>query len=150
MDLGTVFSRSMRREPGATAVVDGAVRRTYAAWYDEIRAVAGGLRAIGLQPGDFLVAVLANRAEMATLYWACQMLGVVFTPFNWRAAADDIAYVIQDAEASAVVFEGRTEPVVRQAAAAAGIPTSRLIPSTGPSMAMPATLTASRSYRAHK
>lgn len=115
MNLGTVLHRSALREPGALAIVDGARRRSYGEWYGEIRAVAGGLGRRGLGRGDRLLVILANRYETATLYWACQMLGAVFTPFNWRAGAEEIGYAIGNAEAAGIVFEARS----REAAAGA-------------------------------
>lgn len=115
MNLGEVFYRHMLREPGAEAIVDGDTRRAYGDWYTEICAVAGGLQARGLKPGDHLVAVLSNRYETATLYWACQMLGLIFTPFNWRANGEEIAYVLDDADAVAVAFEQATRATVGEA-----------------------------------
>jgi 2-furoate---CoA ligase len=127
MDLGTAFAASAARRPAATALVDGATRLDYAGWDRIVRATAGGLRGLGLAQGDRLVVVLANRHEMATLYWACQMLGVVFTPFNWRASADEIAYALADAAPGAVVFGAPSGEAVRAAAARTGIAGSRLI-----------------------
>ena len=121
MDLGTAFAVSTARKPEALAVADGERRLSYGDWYDEIRAVAGGLKSLGLGPGDHFVPVLANTSEMATLYWACQMLGVVFTPFNWRASADEIAYVLDNAEASFVAFDDRSRDEVIAAADDAGL-----------------------------
>ena len=87
MDLGTAFACSVARRPDALAIVDGDQRLSYAAWYERARRVAGGLKALGLKRGDHLVTATANSADMATLYWACQLLGLIFTPFNWRASA---------------------------------------------------------------
>lgn len=115
MNLGTVFYRHMLREPGATGIVDGEIRRTFGDWYDEIRAVAGGLKTRGVGSGDHFVTVLSNRYETATLYWACQMLGAIFTPFNWRANGEEVAYVLNDAEAVAVAFEDATKSAVGEA-----------------------------------
>ncbi len=115
MNLGRFLERQVLREPGATAIVDGATRRTFGDWYEDIRHVAGGLDAAGLKAGDHFVALLSNRYETATLYWACQMLGLIFTPFNWRATADEIAYVLDNADAVAVAYEARC----REAAEAA-------------------------------
>tara|TARA_R110000868_G_scaffold190962_2_gene435101 strand:+ start:12042 stop:13586 length:1545 start_codon:yes stop_codon:yes gene_type:complete len=112
MNLGAVFYRHMLREPGAIGIVDGDTRRSFGDWYDDIRAVAGGLQLRGLKSGDHFVTVLSNRYETATLYWACQMLGAVFTPFNWRAGGDEIAYVLDDADAVAVAFEQATRDSV--------------------------------------
>ncbi len=115
MNLGEVFYRHMLRDPGAVAIVDGETRRNFGDWYAEIRAVAGGLQARGLKPGDHFVAVLSNRYQTATLYWACQMLGLIFTPFNWRANGEEVAYVLEDADTIAVAFESATRKTVGEA-----------------------------------
>lgn len=120
MNLGEIFYRHVLRDPEATAVVDGDTRRTYAEWYGEVRRVAGGLAARGLKPGDHFVTVLSNRYETATLYWAAQMLGLIFTPFNWRANADEIAYVLDNADAVAVAYEDRCRAPAEGAIAAHG------------------------------
>jgi len=121
MDLGTVFDCAVARDPDAVAIVDGDVRYSYADWRAEICAVAGGLQGMGLRPGDHLVCVMANRHEMATLYWACHFLGLIFTPFNWRAQAGDIAYVLADAEVDAVAFDDSAGDAVRAAMEITGI-----------------------------
>ena len=120
MNLGEAFRRAVLRNPGALALVDGDVRRTFGDWYEEIRCVAGGLRQRGLKPGDHFVTVLSNRYETATLYWACHMLGAIFTPFNWRAGAEEIAYVLDDADTVGVAFEARTRAAVSEAIGAHG------------------------------
>jgi 2-furoate---CoA ligase len=117
MDLGTSFACAVQRQPGAEAIVDGGRRRTYDAWYGEIRAVAGGLQRMGLTAGKHLVVVMRNRLEMATLYWASQLLGLIFTPVSWRASADEIAYCIEDAEAAAIAYDGAAQAGVCEAAA---------------------------------
>ena len=127
MDLGTVFECAVARDPAAAAIVDGDVRRSFRDWQTEIRSVAGGLEAMGLGRGDHLVCVMANGCEMATLFWACHMLGLIFTPFNWRATAAEIAYVLEDAEAAAVAFDAHGRDAVQAAVAGTGIDGSALI-----------------------
>ena len=112
MTLARMLETAVAREPEAIAIVEGSRRVTYREWRSEVLVLAGGLRDLGLGPGDHLVAVLSNRYETATLYWACQTLGVIFTPFNWRASAEDIAYVLRDAEAEAVFYEERSRASV--------------------------------------
>jgi 2-furoate---CoA ligase len=118
MDLGSAFAVSVLRQPRQEAIVDGDRRRTYAAWYDEIRAAAGGLAQMGLRGGDHLVVVMRNRYEMATLYWACHLLGLIFTPVSWRASAEEIRYCLVDAEAAAVAFDRAAGDAVAATAAA--------------------------------
>jgi 2-furoate---CoA ligase len=122
LDLGTSFLASVARDPVAVAIVDGEVRLSYAAWWRKITAVVGALDGLGLRPGDHLLTVLQNRWQTATLHWACQLAGVIVTPLNWRAKADEIGFCIEDAEARAVVFEAVLAPAVRATAAMAGLP----------------------------
>ena len=121
-DLGRSFLASVERSPDATAIVDGETRLGYAAWHREIRRVLAGLKALGLRRGDRLLASLQNRVEMASLHWACQFAGIVMTPLNWRAKADELDYCLLDAEARAVAFQDVT------AAAVAGAPAAQRVP----------------------
>ena len=127
MDLGSAFAVSVMRQPGQEAFVEAGRRMTYAEWYCAIASVAGGLRDMGLQAGDHLVVVMRNRYEMATLYWACQLVGVVFTPVSWRATADEIKYCLEDAEAAAVAFDGASGDAAAEAAATLKIDPQRVI-----------------------
>jgi 2-furoate---CoA ligase len=122
LDLGTSFVASVARDPKALAVVDGEVRLTYQAWYAKISAVVAGFDAMGLKPGDHLVTLLQNRWEAATLHWACQLAGIVITPINWRAKADEIDYAVENANAKAIAFEGVSAANVAESTAAQGLP----------------------------
>src|SRR5262249_60105244 len=94
-----------RRRRGASGVGVGGGRRPFAQWDAEIRAAAGGLARMGLRAGDHFAAVMRNRYEMATLYWASHMLGLIFTPISWRGSLDEIAYCLEDCEAKAVAYD---------------------------------------------
>ena len=80
LDLGRTFLYVTEREPSATAIIDGDLTLTCAAWLDRTLRMVAGLDAIGLHRGDRLVTSLRNRIEAATLHWACQLAGVVITP----------------------------------------------------------------------
>ena len=121
-DVGQGFLASVARDPGALAIVDGARRLNYADWADEIRRVAAGLGAIGLNKGDHLVTALQNRLDAATLHWACQIAGIIIVPLNWRATAAELDAVLADADARAVAFETATAGIVADAPYARGIP----------------------------
>lgn len=121
MDLATAFALTVARRPDAPAIVDGARRASFREWQAESARLAGGLARLGLRAGDHLLVVLKNRYENTTLYWACHMLGVAYTPLNWRAGAADIAFCLADAEARAVAFEGASAAAVREALAKGGL-----------------------------
>jgi 2-furoate---CoA ligase len=118
LDLGLSFVASVARDPNALAIVDGDVRLSYAEWYRRISAVVAGLDALGLKAGDHLVTALQNRWEAATLHWACQLAGIIITPVNWRATADDLDFFCADAEAKALVYEDVSAEAVRACKAA--------------------------------
>lgn len=131
MDLGTLFHFAVQRHPSAEAIVDGEIRRSYEDWYAEIRTVASGLRAMGLTAGEHFVVVMRNRYETATLYWACQMLGLIFTPVTWRASAAELRYCLEDAEAAAIAFDDGPGENLAEALADFEVPPERIIVAAG-------------------
>jgi len=122
LDLGTSFIASVERDPNALAIVDGATRLTYAEWYRSISSVVAALDELGLNPGDHLLTAAQNRWEAATIHWACQFAGVIVTPVNWRATADELDFLIENAEAKAVIYEGATAEATAQSKAAQSRP----------------------------
>jgi 2-furoate---CoA ligase len=122
LDLGLSFVASVARDPQAPAIVDGALRLTYAEWYRRISAVVAGFDALGLKPGDHLVTALTNRWEAATLHWAGQFAGIIITPVNWRSSADELDFFLGDAEAKAIAYEEVSAQAVTGAAAAQTLP----------------------------
>ena len=104
-DLARSFVASVERDPAALAIIDGDVRLTYGAWAGKIGAAANWLSANGVKRGDHLVTALQNSWEAATLHWACQFLGAIITPINWRASADELGYVLTDSEAVLGIVE---------------------------------------------
>jgi 2-furoate---CoA ligase len=122
LDLGTTFLQSVERSPYALALVDSGVRLTYAQWHEQIARTVAGLQRLGLGRGDRLLSVLQNRHQAATLHWACQFLGAVIVPLNWRAKADEIDYCLADAEAGAVFFDASSEEATRASGGARALP----------------------------
>ena len=65
---------------------------------ETVRALAVGYRALGLERGDTIAIVGANRPK---LYWsmmAAQMLGAIPVPVYADAVADEMAYVLEHAQ----------------------------------------------------
>jgi 2-furoate---CoA ligase len=114
LDLGASFVASVARDPDALAIVDGGVRLTYVQWYARISSLVVSFDRIGLKPGDHLVTVLQNCEAAATLHWACQLAGIVITPVNWRAKADELDFYIENSESCAVVYQDVSAQAVAQ------------------------------------
>src|SRR5271167_4674382 len=118
LDLGQSFLGSVARDPHALAIADGGLRLTYTQWYRRISALVGGVDSLGLKEGDHLVTALQNRWEAATLHWACQFAGIIITPVNWRSTASELDFYLENAEASAIVYEDASAAAVAGSAVA--------------------------------
>src|SRR5438270_8990298 len=131
LDLGSSFVASAARDPHAIALIDGDLRLTYRQWYDKISALSASFDRLGLKPGDHVVTLLQNRWEAATLHWACQFAGLVITPINWRAKADELDYCIENAEACALVYQDISAEAVQGSALAGKLLRVSVDPGTG-------------------
>ena len=121
-DLGLSLLATAERNGGALAIIDGDLRLTYGEWLDRVLRLVNGLYGLQLRPGDHVLSLLQNRWEAATLHWACQFAGLVITPLNWRAKADEIGYCARDSRAKIVFFQDVSSDAVSSCAAIGAIP----------------------------
>ena len=113
LDLGSSFVASAARDPNAIALVDGDLRLNYRQWYEKISALVASFDYLGLKGGDHVATMLQNRWEAATLHWACQFEGIVITPINWRAKADELDFCIDNSGACAIFYQDVSAEAVR-------------------------------------
>nr|WP_199414680.1 fatty acid--CoA ligase [Cupriavidus sp. P-10] len=118
--LGDTLSWPARYLPRKTALVSGtgAARQawTYAELDAEVNRHAHGLRALGIGKGDVVAAFLYNTPAFVFTLLATARLGAVFNPVNYRLAAQELAYILNDGAAKAVLFEQEGAAVVEKAA----------------------------------
>nr|WP_227464407.1 long-chain fatty acid--CoA ligase [Nocardioides lijunqiniae] len=91
-----VFSR-----PGESGWADV----TAAQFLSEVSAVAKGLVASGIEPGDRVALISKTRYEWTLLDYAIWFAGAVTVPIYETSAADQVAWILQDSRAKAVVAE---------------------------------------------
>jgi acyl-CoA synthetase (AMP-forming)/AMP-acid ligase II len=82
--------------PDAEALTYGEVRWTWAHWHDRIRRVAGGLAALGLGRGDRVAFLDKNNPACLEVALGAGLLGAASAVVNWRLAAGELDYVIND------------------------------------------------------
>jgi 2-furoate---CoA ligase len=121
--LARVLTVAAERYPTAEAVVDGACRATYRTLDASANRVARALIGLGVTKGDHVVFLLKNRTEHVTAYWACQKIGAIATPLNWRYSEGEIRFCLEDAEARAVVAEAASRSSAVAARACVMVPT---------------------------
>lgn len=80
---------------------------SYAELGERTRRTAAALEAIGVERGDRVAVMLRNRPEFPIIWLALARLGAVMVPLNVYYREADASYVLNDAEAVALVTEGR-------------------------------------------
>ncbi|MCE2819550.1 MAG: AMP-binding protein, partial [Phenylobacterium sp.] len=100
------------RHPDKVAVYDpDGTAHTFAKVNANANKLARLLRARGLKAGDSLALVCSNRVEFVEVLAATLRSGIRITPVNWHLTADEIAYIIRDCEAKALVGDARVTAV---------------------------------------
>ena len=75
--------------------------------YDEALRVAGGLRVLGLVPGDVVAFQLPNWVEAAITFYACAMLGVTLVPIVHFYGPKEVGFILRQSRARALVIVSR-------------------------------------------
>ena len=104
MDIGTVFHQVVDRHPERTALVFEDRRWTYAEWHGRVHRFAQALADLGVRPGDRVAFQVSTSENSATSYFACQVLGAVAVPLNFRLSPGEVAYVLQDSGARVFIY----------------------------------------------
>ncbi|HEX5813065.1 MAG TPA: long-chain fatty acid--CoA ligase [Pseudonocardia sp.] len=95
--------------PGAVAlrrrVGDAWADVTYAAFTAEVVAVARGLIASGIEPGDRVGLLSRTRYEWTLFDYAIVVAGAVTVPIYETSSADQVAWILTDSGAKAVIVE---------------------------------------------
>jgi long-chain acyl-CoA synthetase len=92
--------------------------------------MAGGLRELGLAPGERVAVCMANCPEVSIVYHALWRAGLVVTPVTFLLGEAELRHVLADSGARAVVTTPEFHDKVR--AAAAGLPELRHLLCTEP------------------
>ncbi|MGB8649465.1 MAG: AMP-binding protein [Mycobacteriales bacterium] len=77
--------------------------------------VAGGLRALGVQPGDRVVVLMMNTPEVGITYNALWRAGAVATPVLFLISPPELRHILVDSEAVAVVVTPELLPLLGSA-----------------------------------
>jgi fatty-acyl-CoA synthase len=76
----------------------GDARLTFAALEQEVQRAAANLYRLGLRQGDHMAILMGNCTDWAVLFLAAATLGAVTVPVNTRFKADELEYVLRQAD----------------------------------------------------
>ena len=92
--------------------------------YGEVAAAAdaagAGLLGMGIQPGDRVVLSLRDSAEFVIAFWGTIKAGIVPVPVAIGLSSPDVAFILADSEARAIVCDVATTDVVLRAMETSG------------------------------
>ena len=86
---------------------------TYAEMDLRSRKLAAYLRANRIAKGDHIAIMMANSADYLSVCWAAQRLGLVYTPINWHLAPPEIAYILENCDAKALIVSDHVHPALQ-------------------------------------
>jgi fatty-acyl-CoA synthase len=89
--------------------------------------LAAELLARGLRHGDRVATLTGNSPDHVIVFFACAKAGLILLPLNWRLAAPELRFQLEDAEPSVFLVE----PEYEELAAATGHDFEALAPPDG-------------------
>jgi 3-oxocholest-4-en-26-oate---CoA ligase len=105
-NFGTAFESVADAVPDGTAVVHGGRRRSWGELDERAAGLAAALRELGLGPESKVAFYLYNSSEYLETLLACFKLRAVPANVNYRYTEQELAYLLENSDAEAVVFHG--------------------------------------------
>lgn len=100
--------------PDRPAVIFEGRTLTYEQLQDRAKRLATALVGLGVEQGNTVAVVQVNTPHCIEAYFATAMLGVVYVPLNFRAKPSELEYMINTAEATAVLAGDRYVSVIEE------------------------------------
>src|SRR5262249_10197707 len=121
MTSETGFWSAAAADPSRVALVDASGRRIAAGdLLASANRLVSGLRARGLEPEDAVAALLPTGLEALELYLAVAQAGWYLVPINYHSVGPEIAHILRDSEAKALVAHERFAEAAGAAVAGLG------------------------------
>jgi len=92
-------------KPDAPAIVEGERQLTWREYHARRNRLAHALAGRGLQSGEHVIVYAPNSTEYLLASAAARAVGAIPVPMNHRLTADEVAYILDDSDAT-VVFVG--------------------------------------------
>lgn len=93
------------RAPERVAVCERTRKLTFHELNARANALVRALRASGLKAGDGVALLCSNRLEYAEVTVARERSGMRLIPLNWHLSISEIAYIVQDSDARAIIAD---------------------------------------------
>ena len=109
------------RCPDREALVFGSRRRTYRELYQEVERTAAALAARGIAAGDRVLLMSPNSDAFVIAAYAVLRTGALLVPANPRNAPPEVAHLVTDSGAAALLYAPELEEVVTAGVGQSGV-----------------------------
>src|SRR5258706_1087969 len=113
------LERSAAVFPDHTAIIHGALRRSYAEFYARTRCLASALTKRGIKRGDTVSVLLANTPAMLECHYGVPMTPAVLNTINTRLDAATVAFQLDHAESKVLIADREFSKLAKEALALA-------------------------------
>lgn len=127
MTMSDQLARHARTTPDATALRFEGTGRSYGELDERVTRLARALQQRGVGTGDRIAVLALNGMETWEAYLAGVRLGAIVVPVNFRLVADEVAYVLTDSGAVALVVDAALAEVGAKAREQAPSVTTTLV-----------------------
>jgi fatty-acyl-CoA synthase len=110
LNFSSIVTRGALNEPEKVVITFQDRKFTYRSLQDRVSALAQGLLKMGIRKGDRVAILLYNCSQFFETIFAVNRIGAVFLPLNFRLAPDEIAYILGNAGAKAIISEESFHP----------------------------------------
>ncbi|MDU6748907.1 MAG: AMP-binding protein, partial [Bradyrhizobium sp.] len=133
LNFGQMLAAHARMSPERTGARDLERSMSFRLWNARACRLANALLGLGLAKGDRVAILAYNCVEWCEIYAATAKAGLVALPINFRLTAPEVQFIVQNAEASAVIVQDELVGLVEEARQDLGIADDRFIHfGTGP------------------
>jgi acyl-CoA synthetase (AMP-forming)/AMP-acid ligase II len=114
MYLTQSLHRALQQHPDRIATVDAATgrERDFAGHVDRVARLAGGLRSLGIEPGDRIAMYAPNSDRFLEHAMAVPWADAVLAPVNTRWAEPEVAHSLNDCDARVLIVDDTFAPAV--------------------------------------
>jgi len=111
-DVASIVRDNAKKQPNAISLVLGDRTLTWAQLLSRSSQVAQGLRRAGVKAQDRVAFLDKNGIEHFEVFYGCSLLNAVSVDVNWRLAAPEVAFIVNDSEAEVFVVGQEFVPVL--------------------------------------
>lgn len=116
INIGDFLTTRAHLNPDKEAIfdVEAGIRLNFTQLNHRANQVCAGLSELGLKKGDRVALLAYNGHEFVESFFGPAKAGLVVMPLNWRLTADELAFILQDGGAKAIIYHADFKPVVEQ------------------------------------